>query len=736
MRSSCAFVLAAAALAGFCGAQPVFDGSAADPLYGAPLAIQDTQTGFGDASLGRPDVANGSELDVAHAVIYNGKLYLVLAGNLESNGNKLELFFDTRAGGQNRLLATNPGQPNAGLLRMCEDPQDPNSPGLTFDTGFEADFWVSVALFGGPPTIYVDYAELYVDAQNPGVGYYVGEGLTKCTTNGGQLVNGDPNAPAILCTADNSNVRGVTGGFGLGDGSGVTTGIELAIPLAALGNPGGALRICAFVNGQQHDFVSNQVLGGILAQISNNLGEPRRVNFASLINDQFFTVAAAGAPVGACCVGQNCLVTTPTDCAFQGGTYRGDNVSCDGNPCDATPSGRCCFDDGYSGQCAVLSEVECTGLGGSYGGDGTTCAGCPCLLPPKGACCTAGGCTVTTEAECLTGGGTYVGDFTSCTSAPCDQGACCTGVVCTEVYRFACTAGGGRFVGPGVPCSAGLCDFTIATPHVAGDFQGWNAGSHPMNEDPPGSHIYTLGFTGVDPNSRHEWKVTDGTWNNSIPGANSWLWADPNGAFMVRYDANFYADGWLPERDRLGVDSDPGAWTATGDFLAALGGSNWNNADPHGAMAGQGGGVYKLETTAIPAGDYKWKAVVTGTWDSISRDGRSVNTQDWSFAVPAGGARVVFWVDALGGRAKLDIVPAQQVCRGDLNCDAHIDFNDINAFVMALSDYPLWQRTYGSQSSLGCPDANADVNADGRVDFGDINPFVGLLTAGRDCPNP
>jgi len=46
--------------------------------------------------------------------------------------------------------------------------------------------------------------------------------------------------------------------------------------------------VCAFINGVGHDFVSNQVLGGIGG--GGNLGDPRYVNFANIPGDQFFYV--------------------------------------------------------------------------------------------------------------------------------------------------------------------------------------------------------------------------------------------------------------------------------------------------------------------------------------------------------------------------------------------------------------------------------------------------------------
>lgn len=193
----------------------------------------------------------------------------------------------------------------------------------------------------------------------------------------------------------------------------------------------------------------------------------------------------------------------------------------------------------------------------------------------------------------------------------------------------------------------------IATPHVAGDFQGWDAGADAMN--PAGSGIWTATFTGLDPNSRHEFKITDGTWDVSIPGPNSWFYADGNGNITISYDSNSYSDGWSPSTDRIGLDVDPGAWTAVGDWQSQVGGGDWDNGNPNTAMTPVGGGIYEFSTTLVP-GDYKWKAVVSGTWDSISWDQRSVGTADWLFSTDAVNNFVTFRVNALTGVAQI-IVP-------------------------------------------------------------------------------
>jgi hypothetical protein len=64
--------------------------------------------------------------------------------------------------------------------------------------------------------------------------------------------------------------------------------------------------------------------------------------------------------------------------------------------------------------------------------------------------------------------------------------------------------------------------------------------------------------------------------------------------------------------------------------------------------------------------------------------------------------------------------------RGDLNCDGSVNFQDINPFVLYLSNPSSWQATFP-----GCLLQNGDINADGTYpSFGDINPFVTLLSGG------
>jgi len=62
---------------------------------------------------------------------------------------------------------------------------------------------------------------------------------------------------------------------------------------------------------------------------------------------------------------------------------------------------------------------------------------------------------------------------------------------------------------------------------------------------------------------------------------------------------------------------------------------------------------------------------------------------------------------------------------GDLNCDGAVNFNDIDPFVLALTDRPGYEAQYPT-----CLWLNADCNHDGTVSFADIDPFVALLSGG------
>lgn len=119
-----------------------------------------------------------------------------------------------------------------------------------------------------------------------------------------QGVNASVGVSGIGVAFNNSNVAGITGGTGPADplaAVAVQTGLELAIPLSAIGNPapGDVILISAHVNGSNHDYLSNQSLGGYLPPQGNlggdgvggfngTVGQLNMNDFAGL---QYFAIA-------------------------------------------------------------------------------------------------------------------------------------------------------------------------------------------------------------------------------------------------------------------------------------------------------------------------------------------------------------------------------------------------------------------------------------------------------------
>ena len=122
------------------------------------------------------------------------------------------------------------------------------------------------------------------------------------------------------------------------------------------------------------------------------------------------------AGTGACCFTDGtCQVLSPTDCANQSGSYRGDGSTCTPNPCPQ-PTGACCLS---SGSCIVATDPNCVSQGGVYQGDAVPCDPNLCTIPTGACCFNDGTCQVLSAADCGAAGGTYQGN-----DVPCDDDLC------------------------------------------------------------------------------------------------------------------------------------------------------------------------------------------------------------------------------------------------------------------------------------------------------------------------
>ena len=272
--------VAALSLATAASAQ-VVDGTV-DASYGTAKFVQNTATGFGDNNNADVLAANGSEIDNVYAYVAGGNLNVFVGGNVQTNFNKVQLLIDSTAGGQTTLDPS--GTTGGGQFNALT--------GLTLDTGFTADYFVSfnggTANAGDPqPSFFLDFVPI------GGTGQFVGgSGM------GSGTINGTGDFAGLNVAINNSNIAGVTGPFDTGTTTGaaaVTTGIEFQIPLSLLGNPTGNIGVAGFINGDTSTFLSNQVIGGLGAGV-NNLGGPNTVNFQNVAGNQFVTVANGTVP--------------------------------------------------------------------------------------------------------------------------------------------------------------------------------------------------------------------------------------------------------------------------------------------------------------------------------------------------------------------------------------------------------------------------------------------------------
>ncbi len=185
------------------GATPTVDGTI-DGSYGAALALQTNRTNFDDNNDTSGSSANGSELNAIHTRIADGKLFIMLTGNMKTDFTKLELFIDCddQPGFNNLPFGTVFQDIDFNALARLQG--DDDQPGLTFDTGFTADYYMTFGAGGTAPDIshFPNLANL-----NTGSGEgYLGSGVTG---SGSGVLSGGNNPNSIEVAVNNSNVTGV-----------------------------------------------------------------------------------------------------------------------------------------------------------------------------------------------------------------------------------------------------------------------------------------------------------------------------------------------------------------------------------------------------------------------------------------------------------------------------------------------------------------------------------------------
>ncbi|MGD1088127.1 MAG: alpha-amylase family glycosyl hydrolase [Verrucomicrobiota bacterium] len=260
-------LMAIGGLAASAYAQPASINGAYDPAFGSALCVQTDATGFG---------LNQSELDGAYGLITNGNLYLFLSGNLQNNGNNINLFI-AGTGGQSTLNAANPGNLAANNLSVMN--------GSQFSPGFSAIYGFNINNTNKTLTV-----SQYNLTDNTSV-----DALGSLTESGNIVANGTVDN-SVVVGFNNNNSQSQADDVGQG-----SLGLELAIPLSLIGNPGGPIQVMADINGYQEGYLSNQLLPGLPGGTAN-LGSGGTYsavngdgfNFSSTAGEYFTVPASSG----------------------------------------------------------------------------------------------------------------------------------------------------------------------------------------------------------------------------------------------------------------------------------------------------------------------------------------------------------------------------------------------------------------------------------------------------------
>ncbi len=220
--------------------------------YGNPVATQTINTGFGDNTSSSGTSSGGSELDAVYSVGTNGYLYLFIAGNLEANGNNIDVFIASGQAG---------GQP---VLHVDGSHGEAAMNGSTFSPGFTPNLMFTFT--NSATTLTVDRIVL-----SGGSGTW--SLLGNIPLSGGVGSNQNLGGSGIAVGFNNKNTAGVNGSSGTAANqaaaNAVTNGLELGFPLSALGNPTGSVQVLICINGSGYAFLSNQFLPGLAVGTGN-----------------------------------------------------------------------------------------------------------------------------------------------------------------------------------------------------------------------------------------------------------------------------------------------------------------------------------------------------------------------------------------------------------------------------------------------------------------------------------
>jgi hypothetical protein len=305
-------------------------------------------------------------------------------------------------------------------------------------------------------------------------------------------------------------------------------------------------------------------------------------------------------------------------------------------------------------------------------------AGMP-VCPPPSACCTGEACTLLTEYDCAAAGGVFAGPDVACTPNPCvSYDSSC--LIISEVVQGGESGNCPRWV---ELTNTGGTDFAF----IEGGLIVQTGTSTDVNVD--------VDLSGVVIPAGQAYVI-----NSNFSGACTGAFPAIYGFEPHRYSNTEFCFG--DERLIL-TDTSDGSHLIDiyGEFGVDGTGQPWEFTT---------GYAYRRPEWTYGAGpQFHLSEWVVGGVGSLLGD----NPTEMLLTLTTPGLHAI-----------------KQACtlnyRGDLNCDGAVDFGDINAFVLALTN----PDTYAAQFP-GCPLANRDVDRNGVFDFADINPFIQVLSSLR-----
>jgi hypothetical protein len=149
----------------------------------------------------------------------------------------------------------------------------------------------------------------------------------------------------------------------------------------------------------------------------------------------------------------------------------------------------------------------------------------------------------------------------------------------------------------------------------------------------------------------HEFKVTDGTWDNTWPNQNAKTDFGADGALAVNFYPGTHDDGWFPKFNRVGYEGQEAFnWEVMGSF------NGW--ASPFALLTPIGGGVYRGSAVVATAGNYEFKFRKEGDWNIAIGYDFSNYENNISWTTTTDNEELVFSLDLPNGRWTIVPEPA------------------------------------------------------------------------------